>query len=90
MYCTAPKPSSTHEYKGCTISLLVSQATDGTWICRYVFIEFSPLESVYISRYPDRTFPTQHEAAATALRKVHRLIDADPSSLVPYEARRIK
>lgn len=72
-----PEPSSTHEYKGSTVSLLVGQADDGTWRCRYVHIQFSLIDSVYLSKYPDGSFISLQEAEAAALQKAKRLIDAE-------------
>lgn len=81
MECTAIDPSSRHEYKGRTISLFVSQADNGTWRCRNVFIQFSPIKSACVSSYPAGSFATQQEAKAAALQKAKRLIDAeDPLS----------
>jgi hypothetical protein len=75
MHRCITNPSSTHEYKGSTISLLVSEAPEGTWRCRYVYIEFSLTDTAYLSNYPDGLFTTQQEAESAALRKAKKLID---------------
>jgi len=75
MGCSTLDPSSTHVYKGRTISLLVRQADDGTWRCRNMFIEFSPIKSACISSYPSGYFATEQEAEAAALHRAKSLID---------------
>ena len=79
MYGTVRDPSSTHDYKGCTISLLVSE-DDGSWQCRYVYIKFSLGDTTCLTKYPNGSFATQQEAESAALEKAKKLIDPpDPS-----------
>ncbi len=76
MACEPIDPSLTDEYKGRTISLCASQTADGTWHCRYLFIQFTPIFSAYITHYPGGSFATREDAEATALARAKGLIDA--------------
>ncbi|UVT17410.1 MAG: hypothetical protein H8K04_07695 [Nitrospira sp.] len=69
-------PPTTHEYKGRMISLVPQQGEDGTWRCHYVFIRFSPIQSAYITNYPDGAFATRQESEGAALHKAKKLIDS--------------
>ncbi len=75
MACEPIDPSLTDEYKGRTISLRASITADGAWHCRYLFIQFTPIFSAYISSYPDGSFATRHEAEVAALARAKQLID---------------
>jgi len=83
MYCNVPDPSSTHDYKGCTISLLVGEAEDGSWRCRYVYIKFSLGDTACLTKYPRGTFATEQEAESAALQKAKTLIDSQNPSPAP-------
>ena len=58
------------------ISLLVSEADDGSWRCRYVHIQFSAGDTAYLSKYPGGSFATQQEAETAALQRTKKLIDS--------------
>lgn len=61
---------STHHYKERQIDLTPIQQVDGTWVCRYVIVEYGPHQECV-----QQNFLSRKAAELAALQTVKSLID---------------